>query len=1176
VRAFAPTAGLVLFTAALALGQQQELPAAQPKRFAPPPGASLDVHRPHAGMLRYPDVSATHIAFVYANDIWLVPREGGMAFPLASPPGQEMFPRFSPDGQTIAFVGSYDGNQDLYTAGINGGVPTRVTHHPEAETLCDWTPTGELMFFSNGWAGLERQQQLLTVAAEGGLPRLMPVPYGTNASVSADGVWLAYTPHSHDHRTWKRYRGGMATDIWIFNLQNRESRKITDWEGTDSQPMWHGEMVYYLSDAGPVPRLNIWSYDLRSKKRQQVTSATEYDVKWPAIGPGPAGSGEIVFQHGPQLLALDLATGKTRDVQVTVPGAKPRIRPKQVDAGENIGNWNISPTGLRGVFEARGDIWTLPADKGAVRNLTRSSGVAERDPSWSPDGEWIAYFSDATGEYELVLARSDGRTPTRQLTSDGHRFRFAPTWSPDSKHIFFADMSGARWLHTIDSGQTRQIDQDPWASASRVSWSPDSRWLAFARSQDNARTALSSVWLYDVQTDEKTQVTTGMFNDSWPTFDREGKYLYLASNRNFTTPLYEDLGTTFVYSETDVLMVVPLRKDLPSPFAPESNEEKWGAAKEEEEKEKEKDKKEDGNESPAKSGKPDEKEGGSAAGSAQDSTSAGGEKAANAEDEKADTEEKDEKKPKKIEPVNIDLEGFEHRAVALPVERGSFTFLAVNDKGQLLYVRQPPDSTGRQPAVKAFDLEGWKKDPKKAELTVLENVGVFVMSADGKKIMVSRENQYGVVDPAADQKLEKTMPIKQMTSILDPREEWRQLFVETWRIQRDYFYDPNMHGVDWAALRNHYLPLIEDAASREDVTYIIGELISELNAGHAYARSGGDLERPPQVSVGLLGCDFELADGAYRIARIHEGAAWDIDARGPLSQPGVNVKVGDYLLAVDAAALDARKDPWAAFVDKADRVVTLTVSSQPVLDDQARDVVVRTLPSERTLRYRGWIEHNRRAVEEKSGGRVGYIYVPNTGRDGQNDLFRQFHGQLGREALIIDERWNGGGQIPTRFIELLNRPIANYWAVRNGYDWPWPPDAHQGPKCMLINGLAGSGGDYFPWYFKQRGLGKLIGTRTWGGLVGISGNPQLIDGGNITAPTFAFYETDSTWGVEGHGVDPDIEVIDDPALMAGGADPQLDAAVAHLLAELQRSPFRIPRRPIYPNRRGMGIREEDK
>ena len=1117
--------------------------------------AFVDDVKPHPTMLRNPDVGATHIVFVYANDLWIVPRSGGMASPLASPPGRESFPRFSPDGRTVAFVGNYEGDEDLYTISVDGGIPTRVTHHPAGETLCDWTPDGELLFFSNAYSGLGRQSRLMTVAASGGLPKPLPPPYGANGSISADGTWLAYTPHTRDHRTWKRYRGGMATDIWLFNLKDNTSRKITDWEGTDSQPMWHGQTVYYLSDAGPNHRLNIWAYEVASGHRMQVTQFTDYDVKWPSMGPGASGQGEIVFQNGSDLHLLDLGTERSAVVHVSIPGDQPRISPRDVDASEFVQAWEVSATGKRAIVEARGDIWSLPAKHGSPRNLTRTSGIAERDPSWSPDGQWIAYLSDQTGEYELYIMQSDGNGETKRLTNDGKWYRFSPTWSPDSKRITFTDKTGALYLHTIEGGETKLVDTDPRSQPMRVSWAKDSNWIAYSKSGKNRQGA---IWLYNVGTGEKKQVTSGMFNDTWPTFDRKGDYLFFASNRDITSPTYEDFGTTFVYADTDVLAVVPLRDKVGSPWAPKSDEETWKDGDKDEDEDKdgdEDDDKDDGDDVKGEKKK-------DADGDADDA------------DEDDDADSKDHKKAddKKIEPVEIELAGFERRALKVPVDRGSFGSLAVAKDGKLLYTRQARRGSTDKAAIKIFDLE----DEKKEEKTVVEDAGAFLLSADGKQMLVRKGGKMYVVEPKADQKLKDAVVQDGMTVRVNPREEWRQMFTDAWRIMRDFFYDPNMHGVDWNAMRVRYGAMLEDCVSRYDVVYVIGEMISELNVGHAYVRGAGDVERGPNVSVGMLGADFELAGGAYRITKIYEGASWDIDARGPLSEPGVNVKEGDFLLAVNGVPLDTSKDPWAAFTGKADKVVTLTVSEKPTRDDDAREVIVKLGGSESDLRYRAWIERNRAYVAEKTDGRVGYIYVPNTGIDGQNNLIRQFHGQLDKDALIVDERWNGGGQIPTRFIELLNRPVTNYWAVRNGRDWTWPPDSHQGPKCMLINGLAGSGGDAFPAYFRQAGIGKLIGMRTWGGLVGISGNPTLIDNGRISAPTFAYYESDGTWGIEGHGVDPDLEIVDDPALMVGGGDPQLDAAIEHMLSELERNPYQPPQRPAYPDRSGMGILTKDR
>lgn len=1103
--------------------------------------AAADEMQPHGGMMRYPDISATQIVFAYANDLWLAPRDGGTAVPLASPPGEELYPRFSPDGKTIAFVGNYDGNRDLYTVPITGGVPQRVTHHPAAEALCDWTPDGKLIFFTNGLGGNTRQRLLYTVAASGGLPEQLPVPYGANASISADGEWLAYTPHTIDIRTWKRYRGGMATDVWLFNLKSHESKKITDWEGLDSQPMWHGQKVYYISDAGANHRVDVWSYDTASGERKQITHYKDYDAKWPAMGPGPSGDGEIIMQVGPELRVLDLKTESDRVVNISVPGARPKLRPQLTDVSEQISGMSLAPGAKRAALEARGDIWTAPAQHGSPRNLTHTSGVAERDPAWSPDGKWIAYFSDESGEYELYVRAGDEKGTPRRVTTNGNAYRFMGSWSPDSKWLTFGDKAGRMYLCNVEGGEVKEYDQEPLGNYPGGSWSSDSNWIAYARGGENLQ---SSIWLYNVTSGEKKQVTSDFFACTSPAFDHKGEFLYYVSTRDFSAPVYDDAGNSFVYSDIQRLMAAPLRTDIASPLAAKSDEEgKKDDAK------KDGDKKEDG-----------KKEDGKTESKPADS------KPADGDGKSSESKPAEEKKP---EPVKIDLDGLEQRAILLPVARGRLGGLSVNDKGQLLYVRAT--AAGGQPSLKIYDAT--EDDPK--EKTVADGVGGYSMSADGKKLLVRHGNQLVVVDAAADQKLDKPMDLSGLKTEIDPREEWKQIFNEAWRIERDYFYAPNMHGVNWPAVKEQYAKMLPDCTSREDLTFIIKEMISELNVGHAYYY-GDDSENGPSVSVGLLGCDFALENGAYRIRKIYEGAAWDADARGPLSQPGVKAKVGDYVLAVNGIPLDAKKDPWAAFQGLADKVVTLTVSENPTRDEKARDIVVRLPGSEGDLRFRAWIEKNRQYVADKTGGAVGYIYVKDTGVEGQNDLFRQFFGQIDKAALIIDERWNGGGQIPTRFIELLNRPRTNYWARRDGKDWPWPPDSHQGPKCMLINGLSGSGGDAFPAYFRMTGLGKLIGTRTWGGLVGISGNPGFIDGTSVTAPTFGYYKKDGTWGIEGHGVDPDIEVIDDPAKMQNGADPQLDRAIAQMQEEIKTKGYHPPQRPAYPDRSGMGVREEDK
>ncbi len=1102
-------------------------------RVGEPAGSDI---RPDARMLRYPDVSATQIAFVYADDIWLVPREGGLASPVASPAGPELFPRFSPDGARLAFMGNYDGNRDLYVLPVAGGIATRVTHHPAQELLSDWTPEGRLLFSSTHEAALGgRQPQIFSVAAEGGLPARLPVPYGGNGAISPDGRWLAYTPVPFDFRTWKRYQGGTAMDVWLFDLEDRSSRQMTDWAGTDTQPMFHGGRVYYLSDAGPSHLLQIWSFEPVSGVRTQVTDLPEFDIKWPAIGPGAGGHGEIVFQHGSRLVLLDLKTRETREVKVTIPGDRPTLRPRTLDVAESLSGWEVSPTGKRALVEARGDVWTLPAEHGTARNITRSDDAADRTPVWSPDGHWIAWLSDRDGEYEVWLAPSDGDGAPRQLT-DGHEAYFSNlTWSPDAGRLALVDQLGTLYVADAASGALTRVDTDPWGGSASVAWSHDGAWLAYTRNGENQNSAL---WAWEAASGATHQLTSGTFNDTSPCFDREGEYLYFASHREWSGPTYEDLGTTFVYAQTGRLLVVPLRADVPSPWLPESDEEPKGeeARKAAEKKEKE------------ESGKG---EGGQDGGG-------GGEKG---EEEKPEA-------PK--EPLKIDLDEFERRATLLPVPRGGFGGLAVTHDGKLVYGRAGAYDGGDAPpalSVKLFDVD----DEKQEEKTLAEKADAFALTADGRKLLIVVEGKADIRDasPGAEAKPVATTGL---SVTVDPRDEWRAILVDAWRRFRDHFYDPNMHGVDWEAMRGRYEGLLDDCVSREDVAYLIREMISELNVGHAYY-SVGESQPEPEVSGGLLGCDYALEDGAYRITAIHEGAAWDADARGPLGEPGVDVRQGDWLLAVDGAPLDVSLDPWAAFQGRADRVTELTVSGRPVLDDTARKVLVKPVVSEANLRYRDWVEGNRRHVEKATGGRVGYLHVPDTGVNGQNNLFRQFYSQRDVQALIVDERWNGGGQIPTRFIELLARPSTNSWAVRSGRPWIWPPDSIQGPKCMLINQRAGSGGDCFPYYFRQAGLGPLIGVRTWGGLVGITDLPPMLDGASVSVPGFAFYENDGTWGVEGYGVAPDIEVVADPALMQNGEDPQLEKAIEVMLEALENGgAWKQPSVPDYPDRSGIGLR----
>ncbi len=1117
---------------------------AQPATNGPGP------HRIDARMMRYPDVSATQIAFVYAGDIWVAPRAGGEAVRLSSPRGEELFPKFSPNGQELAFSGNYDGNQDIYVMPSAGGLPRRITHHGAADRLVDWYPNGQSLLFATAMTSYkDRFNQLYKVSAQGGLPEKLPMPYGEFGAISPDGKTIAYTPISVDFRTWKRYRGGMNPDIWLFNLAKLTATNLTQSADAESIPMWSKTTLYFLSDRDENKRFNLWAYDTKKSEVRQVTFFKEYDVHFPSIGPR-----DIVFENAGRLYLLDLRTDQSKEVSITVTTDRSTLKPRLENVAGLTQSATISPTGKRALFEARGDIFSVPVENGIVRNLTRSSGVAERSPAWSPDGKLIVYWSDKSGEYELTARNADGTGEERTLTKLGPGFRYQPQWSPDSKKVLWIDQAMKLNVYDFDTKTDKVIDQQKWMyhgelSGFGVSWSADSRWLAYAGDQDNRN---SAIVLYDLKNDKRHQVTTGFYNDEEPVFDPDGKYLYLRTGRSFS-PSYSELDNSFIYANTTQLAAVPLRKDVASPLAPRNDEEpdKDKDKKKDEEKkpdDKKADEKKDSKPEDNKSDSSDPKKEGAKPADAKE------EKKADAKDgEKKDEKVADKKEDKKPKPVEIDLDGFEQRMVILPPKPGRYGNL-VAVPGKLLYRWMP----GGASPIELFDFE--KREVKR----VVDDADGFELSSDRQKLLV-RKGGFSIVDAKEGQNLSKKLDVSNFQATVDPRAEWKQIFLDAWRLERDTFYDPGLHGVDWNLMRERYLALLDDAVTRWDVSYVIGELLGELNASHTY-RSGGDTERTIERPVGYLGCDFVLTNGAYRIAKIITSAPWDTEVRSPLARPGLtNLYAGDYLLAVNGEPLDATKDPWAAFQGLADKPVLLTVNSNASLTG-AREVLVQTIGSEARLRNLAWINENRLRVEKLSDGKVGYVYVPDTGQGGQNELVRQWRGQVAMPGLLIDERFNSGGQIPDRFVEMLNRPLRNYYAVRDGKDWAWPPAAHFGAKAMLVNGWSGSGGDCFPFLFKDSKLGPIIGTRTWGGLIGITGTPGLVDGGSITVPTFGIYSRDGDWIIEGYGVDPDIEVVDDPAAMAKGGDPQLERGVAEILKTLRQTPPPNVKKPKYPDR----------
>ena len=1121
---------------------------------------------PDAVMIRTPDVSRDQIVFRYADDLWLVDKQGGIARRITSAPGIEAFPRFDPAGERIAFQASYDGSGDLYTLPVQGGVPSRVTFHPGRETLCDWTPDGEeLVYFSTESAGLRRAARLMRVGVAGTHPVPLPLPYATFGSIDETGDWLAYTPASREFRTWKRYRGGLAQDIWLFHLRTFESRRLTDFDGTDAQPMWHGRSIVFSSDRDTAGILNLWSVDVDSGELEQLTFFSEYGVRFASMGPE-----DVVFENGGRLYRLQLSDRQVVPVEVLIPGDRPELRPIDHDLSDSIAGAAAGPTAKRAVVEARGELFSVPVDEGVTRNLTHSDGVAERSPSWSPDGRFIAYFSDASGEVELCLRRPDGKpfegsddTGAKRLTSLGPGWRSDPHWSPDSKKVLFSGADGSLWCAWIEEDRYERIAVHPGGFPLEASWSPHSDWIAW--SHPHSESELDAIFLYELESGFTHEVTSGMFDDSEPVFDAAGDFLFFHSTRHFQ-PRYADLDTTFIYAETRRLVAVPLRSDVENPFAPENEEEPIegeGDGGDEEGDE------EDGEDAGEDAGEDDGEDDGEGDGDGDDDEAEdpAGE---DSTDEEGDGED-DEDEEQEPESLEIDLERFEARAMLLPVEHGLFGSLAGLD-GTLLYVRQGGRGSDDPPRIERYELG--EDEPE----TVLEGAGDFALTADGEHLLVSVDGKLGFVGTGPDQKLEDTLDTSGLRMRADPRAEWRQMLLETWRLFRDFFYDEGMHGLDWNAVRERYLAALADVTSRDDLTYLTGEMMAELNVGHAY--NG----RPPgsgnggggDGAAGLLGADLELDGGAYRITRIVGGGPYDADARSPLARPDLDVAVGDYVLSVNGVPVDPAVSFHAAMLGTQGRPTELVVNASPAVNGEERTIVVEPIGSDTALRFRDWVHTNRERVEELSGGRVGYVYVPDTGINGQNELLRQFYAERHHDALLVDERWNGGGQIPTRFVELLDRPLTNFWAVRHGEDWDWPPVGHRGPKAMLINGWAGSGGDAFPYYFRQKGLGPLIGQRTWGGLVGLSGNPSLIDGTNHAIPRFAFYELDGTWGVEGHGVEPDIPVVDDPTALARGGDPQLEAAVTWLLEELERTPPVSVPRPTGPDRSGSGLVPADR
>jgi tricorn protease len=1079
--------------------------------------ASAQSERPL--LLRQPAVSATQIVFGFAGDLWIVPREGGDARRLTSGVGAETDPFFSPDGTQVAFSGEYDGNRDIYVIPASGGVPKRLTYHPGAETVTGWTPDGHNVTFASTRASYYHfADQMFTVPAAGGFAVQSPLPIVEQASYSPDASHLAYVPHPQWQPAWKRYRGGQTTPIWIANVADSRIERIPRDNSNDFNPMWVGSTVYFLSDRnGPV---TLFAYDTNTKGVTEAIKNNGLDFKSAAAGPGV-----IVIEQFGGLELFDLATRQVRPLKVNLAGDFAEVRTQFVKVDpKRIRNFSLSPSGVRAVMEAWGEIFTIPVEKGDVRNLTHSSAVAERDPAWSPDGKRIACFSDASGEYALEIRDQAGTGETKRIALEPSFF-YSPVWSPDSAKIAFSDKRLNLWYVDVAKGTPVRVDSDYYDGASfGVTWAPDNKWLAYTKQLPNY---LHAVVIYSLEQKKAFQVTDGMSDARYPVFDRDGKYLYFTASTDVGLSAVGLDMSSDEHPITRSAYVVVLDKDLPSPLAPESDDEKGTQ-----------------------------------------------EKTADADHDK----NKEDKAKEKPVVVKIDADGIGQRILALPIPARNYVNMLAGKSGVLFLSEAPlvvreSDFGNLKVTVQKFDLSKRKVEK------FLDDTNDVAVSADGEKMLYRKAEQWAIVgtaepptDGAKPKPGEGPLKLDAMELRVEPPQLWKQMFHEAWRIQRDFFYDPHHHGLDLAKVEKRYEPYLAGLASREDLNYLLEESLGEMTVGHMFV-GGGERPEPKKFKGGLLGADYALENGRYRVTRVFSGENWNPGLQAPLTQPGVNVTPGEYILAVAGRELTAADDIYAFFEQTAGRQVIVKVG--PNSDgSRARDVTVVPIESEENLRRLAWIEGNRRKVDELTGGRVAYVYLPNTAGAGYSNFNRYYFAQVGKQAAIIDERFNEGGQLADYIVDQLHRPLMSRVATREGADWSSPSGSIYGPKVMIVNEMAGSGGDALPWYFRKQKIGPLVGKRTWGGLVGIGNYPELIDGGSVTSPRWALYGTDGEWEVENTGIAPDIDVDLDPAAVRQGHDPQLEKAVEvvmRLLAEHPQPEYKRPTYPNYHSKDGLGV-----
>jgi tricorn protease len=1066
---------------------------------------AVDIH--DTRLLSDPAVSASRIAFYYANDLWVANLDGSGVRRLTSHPGIEAGPRFSPDGSLIAFTGSYEGNADVYVVPAEGGVPKRLTWHPKADLALGFTPDGKSVLFSSPRAVYTtRYLQLFTVPVDGGEPAKLPIPHAAKAAYSEDGKTIAYVPLGDAFNEWKHYRGGQVSKVVLFDLATSATETVPQPAGrcNDTDPMWVGNTLYFRSDRDG--EFNVYSFDRATKKITRLTKHADFPVV-----KATSGGGKIIYEQAGYLHLLDPRTGNAQRLKIGVAADLVETLPRFVKGKKYARNGAISPTGARAAVEYRGEIFTLPREKGDERNLTNSPAANDRSPAWSPDGKSIAWFSDRSGEYRLYVGDQDGKGTPKEIKVDGAGFYEEPDWSPDSKKISFIDNSRTVFVADVATGEVTKVSSDVLYGPIRIlnhAWSPDSQWLAYTRNTD---TNLNRIWLYSLAEKKSTPLTDPYTDAMQPVFDPNGKYLYfLASTdagpvEDWFAQSSQDLRAT----QSIYLAVLP--KGVVSPLAKESDEE--AAKKADDEK-------------PA-------------------ADKLGGDKAA--------------KPPVK---VTIDFDGLTQRIVALPPKAAGYDQLQVGKSGQIFYLKSGGASRfgDDEQSLQRFDLEKRKED------TLLEKADAFQLSADAKRMLLVTKAGWSIVDVGDKIDVSKyPLGVDRIQVKIDPRAEWRQIFDEAWRINRDYFYDPNMHGADWKAMKAKYEVFLPDLAVRQDLNRVMMWMSSELSVGH-HRLGGGDslADAGEPIPGGLLGADYKVENGRYRFAKVYGGLNWNPELRSPLTEPGVDVKAGEYLLAVDGKDLRYPEPLYSRFERTAGRILELTVGPNA---DGTGSRVVKVVPieDETGLRNRDWVEGNLRKVTEATNGRVAYVYVPNTSTAGYVYFKRYFYPQTDRDAIIVDERHNGGGQVADYYIDLLRRPFISHWATRYGADLRTPLAAIQGPKVMIADETAGSGGDLLPWMFHKLQLGPIIGTRTWGGLVGILGFPVLMDGGQITAPNLGIW-TSEGWVVENEGVPPDIEVEQTPADVIAGRDPQLEKAIAVAMQQLAEHPPQHETRPPFPVR----------